>query len=202
MFQEALLRLDRCPHCQIAKPNMASLGNVTTYDANNRNPRRWWHYKCTTCGGVVLTVARYDNKHEMHSEILEIWPAPREVDIAVPARARSFLQQAITSIHAPAGAVMLAASAVDSMLKEKGLKNGSLYSRIDEAAKEHLITADMAKWAHEVRLEANDQRHADEDAALPDEADAERVIEFARALAQFLFVLPARVAAGRKPGTS
>lgn len=96
---------------------------------------------------------------------------------------------------------MLTASAVDSMLKEKGLKDGSLYKRIGEAADAHLITEEMAKWAHEVRLEANDQRHADENAALPNEANAERVIEFAFALAQFLFVLPARVAAGLDEAT-
>ncbi|HHX6610200.1 DUF4145 domain-containing protein [Pseudomonas aeruginosa] len=143
-----------------------------------------------------MTVAAIDPKTERYGPISGMWPAPREVDVAVPERAREFLEQAIASIHAPAGAVMLTASAVDSMLKEKGLKEGALYKRIGEAAKAHLITEEMAKWAHEVRLEANDQRHADENAALPNEADADRVIEFATALAQFLFVLPARVKAG------
>jgi hypothetical protein len=92
---------------------------------------------------------------------------------------------------------MLTASSVDAMLKEKGLKEGNLYKRIDAAAQQHLITAEMALWAHEVRLDANDQRHADEDAVMPNEADASKSIEFATALAQFLFVLPARVAQGR-----
>ena len=93
---------------------------------------------------------------------------------------------------------MLTASSVDAMLKEKGLKEGTLNSRIDEAAKKHLITQEMAAWAHEIRLDANDQRHADEAAPLPSEADADKVIEFAYALAQFLFVLPARIERGRK----
>ena len=93
---------------------------------------------------------------------------------------------------------MLAASAVDAMLKDKGLKTGSLYSRIDAAAKEHLITPEMATWAHEVRLEANDQRHVDETGPLPNDADAERVIAFAAAVAQFIYVLPAQVQRGRK----
>lgn len=94
---------------------------------------------------------------------------------------------------------MLTASAVDAMLKDKGYKDGSLSARIETAAKAHLITAEMAAWAHEIRLEANDQRHADEAASLPSAADAEKVIEFASALAQFLYVLPARVERGRKP---
>jgi hypothetical protein len=104
----------------------------------------------------------------------------------------------MASQHAPAGAVMLAASAVDAMLKDMGYKDGSLNTRIDSAARSHLITAEMAAWAHEIRLDANDQRHADEAAALPNAVDAAKVIEFASALAQFLYVLPARVERGRK----
>jgi hypothetical protein len=92
---------------------------------------------------------------------------------------------------------MLTAASIDAMLKEKSYKTGTLYSRIDQAARDHLITTEMAEWAHEVRLDANDERHADESRGLPGEQDALRAIDFARALAEFLFVLPARVASGR-----
>ena len=95
---------------------------------------------------------------------------------------------------------MLAASAVDAMLKQRGLTEGSLYSRIEKAAEQHLITGEMTKWAHAVRLDANDQRHADEAAQLPTEADAQRSIDFAAALAEILFVLPARVERGLQTG--
>jgi len=91
---------------------------------------------------------------------------------------------------------MLTASAVDAMLKAKGYSEGSLYIRIDKASKDHLITEEMAKWAHAVRLDANDQRHADEGSELPTEADAKRSIDFATSLAMFLFTLPARVSKG------
>ncbi|HXR06619.1 MAG TPA: DUF4145 domain-containing protein [Candidatus Acidoferrum sp.] len=104
------------------------------------------------------------------------------------------MEQAAGSLHVPAGALMLAASAVDAMLKAKGYtKDESLYARINQAVNDHLITEDMGKWAHEVRLEANDQRHVDEKSALPTGDDAKRVVEFAKSLALFLFVLPARV---------
>ena len=93
---------------------------------------------------------------------------------------------------------MLAASAVDAMLKEKGYVDGHLYPRINQAEHNHLITKDMAEWAHEVRLDANEQRHADKDAALPDSSDARRSIDFAQSLGQFLFVLPERVRCGRE----
>lgn len=192
------LPLQRCPHCHVAKPGLKYVNSVETENDRSSNSRCWYCFKCTTCGGVIMAVApvRPGGSH-MQFDITSIWPSPQVVDEAVPARARAFLEQAIASSHAPAGAVMLTASAVDAMLKEKGLKEGSLNARIKSAAGQHLITAEMATWAHEIRLDANDQRHADDGAALPDEADAAKAIEFATALAQFLFVLPARVARGR-----
>jgi hypothetical protein len=84
---------------------------------------------------------------------------------------------------------MLCSAGVDSMLKQKGFKDGSLRARIDQAAKEHFITPDMVKWAHQVRLDATEHRH-------PEEGDAERCLSFALALAEALYVLPARVTRG------
>ncbi|WP_419604186.1 DUF4145 domain-containing protein [Thiolapillus sp.] len=119
------------------------------------------------------------------------------VDETLPDKAKDLLEQAIdSSINAPAGAVMLTASSIDAMLKAKGLTEGSLYARIKKAAEQNLITEDMADWAHEVRLNANDQRHADESASLPTSEDAKRVIDFVQALGMVLFVLPARVRRG------
>ena len=128
-----------------------------------------------------------------------MWPQAESVSDALPEKPKSFLSQALSSLNAPSGAIMLAASAIDAMLKDKGYKKGTLNTRIDEAATKHLITDEMALWAHEIRLDANDQRHADENAPLPTEADAKKVIEFAKAMAEFLYVLPAMVTRGRKP---
>ena len=96
---------------------------------------------------------------------------------------------------------MLAASAVDAMLKEKSYRDGSLFARIDQASIDHVITAEMATWAHQVRLDANDERHADDGAELPDENDARLSVDFAKALAEFLFVLPSKVTRGLKATT-
>jgi hypothetical protein len=82
------------------------------------------------------------------------------------------------------------------MLKEKGLSHGSLKDRIDQAAASHLITDGMKQWAHQIRLDANDQRYASYPAALPTREDARRCLDFAIALADILYVLPARVTRG------
>lgn len=185
------LVLPRCPHCAVASPFLNRVHHFETNSHDSTNPRRWAIYVCGSCGGVVSACAANHNR-----PVSAFFPGSLEVDTEIPDRPRSFLQQANESLHAPAGAVMLSASAVDSMLKLKGYTQGSLYQRIESAVSDHLITAEMATWAHEVRLDANDQRHADEDADLPTEQDAKRVIEFSSALAEYLFVLPSRIQRG------
>ena len=189
------LDLKRCPHCNVALPHLVRVWGPHESKSHSGGNRRFWSsYNCQTCGGVILA-ASYNAQD---GRVREIYPQPTAISESIPERANAYLLQAIESIHAPTGAVILAASAVDSMLKNKNYKDGNLFSRIDKAAKDHLITEEMAKWAHEVRLDANEQRHADEESPLPTETDAKKAINFALALAEFLFVLPARVEKGRK----
>jgi hypothetical protein len=189
------LILDRCPHCSVANPNLLRKHHLETKDHGNQNRRVWSFYCCGRCGGIVTASAP-----EHNNEVLEIFPDSRKVSDDIPARARSYLEQAISSIHAPSGAVMLCASSVDAMLKNKGYSSGSLYKRIEKAVADNLITSEMAKWAHDVRLDANDERHADEEAIMPTEDDANRTIDFVSAFAEYLFVLPAKVKRGMNQG--
>lgn len=115
----------------------------------------------------------------------------------IPQRARDYLGQAMASGESPVGAVVLAASAVDSMLQNKNYSSGTLNEKINAAVVDHLITQDMADWAHNLRLDANAQRHPDLESALPNAEDAQRSIDFALALGEILFVLPARVTRGK-----
>ncbi len=185
------LVIDRCPHCSIANPNLNQIYRKDTTDHEGKNQRFWILYVCNKCGGMVIA-----NAWNYGQKTIQIFPSSTEISNDVPDRAKIFLEQSIASIHAPAGAVMLAASSVDAMLKEKGYNKGSLYNRIEKAVEEHLLTPEIAKWAHEVRLDANDQRHADEKASIPSGEDAKKAIDFTKAIAEYLFVLPARIQRG------
>ena len=185
------LVLPRCPHCSVASPNLFKQHALETTNHLQNNQRFWAFYRCGSCGGIVTASAAIHG-----GDVMDCFPEAPSAKDDIPERPRAFLQQAMESLHAPAGAVMLAGSAVDAMLKLKGYTDGSLYARIEKAAADHLITTEMARWAHEVRLDANDQRHADQAADLPSPNDAQRVIDFASAFAEFLFVLPSRVQRG------
>lgn len=187
------LQLERCPHCGVDQPNLTQVSRFETNDHRRDNPRTWAAYACARCGGVTLG---WQHQQDSDAQVRELFPPPQDVDEAIPQRGKAYLAQALNSINAPAGAVMLTASAVDAMLKAKGYADGPLHARIDKAAADHVITADMASWAHEVRLDANDHRSADAAASLPTTEDARHAIAFAMALGQFMFVLPSRVRRG------
>ena len=192
-YLESHLILERCPHCRVANPNIVQLTNFSTNSFDNSNLRYWAVYSCKRCGGAITAFSF--NKEDF---VQEMYPSEISIDDNIPEKARAFLTQAVDSLHAPSGAIMLAASAIDSMLKEKGLKDGKLYGRINKAAEKHLITESMAQWAHEVRLDANDERHADDNAELPDGKAAKKTVDFALALAEFLFIIPSKIERGIK----
>ena len=185
--------LPKCPWCNVDRPGLHLVFAHTSNQFDGSNKRFWKVYYCVRCGGLVTAASQ-----EEDGWAYEILPKPVQVDDAIPEPGNTYIEQALGSLHALSGAVMLAASAIDAMLKKKSYKEGSLKARIDKAAADHLITSNMALWAHNVRLDANEQRHADEEAPLPTAEDAQHSINFALALGEFLFVLPSRVKKGLK----
>ena len=167
----------------------------------NKTPACGPHIVVLSCGGIS-TAKGEGGSNSPGAYVVAIYPDLPTVDEEIPDTARRYLEQALEGLHAPDGAAMLAGSAVDAMLKEKGYGSGWLSVRIDEAAKDGVITQDMKKWADHVRLESNDPRHADENRPHLTEDDARQPIEFAQALGHFIFVLPKRVNRGIEKAVS
>jgi hypothetical protein len=130
------------------------------------------------------------------ARIETLYPATRSAAAEIPDPARRYLQQALETLHAPDAAAVMAGSAVDAMLKHLGLVEGSVYSRIEQAVCQHILTAPMGEWAHEVRLGSNRPRHADTENPHVSLRQAQQSVEFAEALGHFLFVLSSRVKKG------
>jgi hypothetical protein len=202
-----LSELDRCPQCGVAKPLLVFEHAIGDPLEATANAPIWICYRCTSCHNLVgiktlgqlqaLKLHPGAGMIQQRLTVFEIIPDLQVVDSDLPEKPRRYLSQAIASLHAPDGAVMLAGSAIDAMLKLKGLEAGSVYARIEKAVEQNILTKDMSDWAHAVRLEANKPRHADMDDPHATEEMARLTIEFTRALGDFLFVLPARVAKGR-----
>lgn len=187
--------LERCPHCKAHNPVLIELFQMANSgDYAGRNQRTWAYYRCATCGSFVSACAPQGGV-----EATDWFPRSDDVHSDVPGAVARFLQQALDTLNAPDGSIVMSASAIDAMLRIHGYTEGTLFSRIDKAAADHLITQDMAEWAHDVRLDANDIRHVNEASSIPTLDDARRAFDFAQTIAELLFVLPARVRRGRKP---
>jgi hypothetical protein len=171
-------------------------------DADQLRARAWAAYKCSTCAGVVLAKCGISTRQSkgygftINGHIDQLYPEPKTAHDDIPNPARTFLQQAYDTLHAPDAAAVMAGSAVDAMLKLHGLGDGSLYHRIDEALTKNILTKGMADWAHEVRLGSNRPRHADKNKPHVSREEAKQSVEFAEALGNFLFVLTAKIDRG------
>lgn len=202
--------LSRCPQCGTAKPTLV-LQHVVYKNAlstGHENWAAWAVYQCTSCLDVVCfetILPHYKELSQLQLQMIQrryngwnILPGfGTEALQDWPDTAKNFMQQAVESGSAPDGAVMLAGSAVDAMLKAKGLEKGTVYERINKAVVDGLLTEAMGEWAHAVRLASNNPRHADLNSPHATSAQAEASMEFAKALGQFLFALPAKVQRGK-----
>ena len=203
------LVLERCPWCGTARPTLKShtyhiKSHVPRTGAGKRGEFVWDLYWCTSCNKYIL--AQYEageqstdgSRYFEYFKLIKIFPGDLELSKDIPPKVSRFLKQARGSVAQPDGCIMLCSSTIDAMLKEKNLKKGTLHERLVQASEHHIITEDMKDWADHVRLESNDIRHVDNESDCPSTAEAEQCLEFAMALAEILFVLPARVTRGRK----
>lgn len=205
------LPLARCPHCAVANPSLLRKVEVETAPARSpmsgvASSLHWHVFVCQTCGGLVAGALAKEKGQYLPSPIAPIYhwliPSPAAVASSLPPRVAHYLGQARETLTSPSASVVMAASAVDAMLKAQGYKDGSLYARIEAAAQDGLITKAMAAVAHDVRLDANAERHVDDAAPAPTDQDAQRCFDFAEALAELMFVLPARVKRAKPAGTA
>lgn len=199
------LPVPRCPwrDCNIANP-LLEIAWKRPAIFKYGGYRYWAVYKCSSCDQMVMGTWLSLNDQsgypifdigDTYSGSLKYFPAGQSsLDESVPARVSRYLTQAQDTVAQPDACIMTSSSAIDAMLKEKGFADGSVSKRLGEAAKANVITQDMCDWGHHVRLEGNDSRHVDGDVPTTDEAS--QCLEFALALAEVLFVLPARVTRG------
>ena len=189
-----LTGVPQCPHCGVSAPVL-----LRVWASDNPLPRgdgqpasRWSAYSCTTCGHVV-TAKGNPLENAANPIIVAQYPpiwAPHE---SLPESVTRFLCQARNTLTNPDASVVMSAAAVDAMLKDYGLVEGSLYARIDQAVTNGILTGRMAEWAHRVRLDANSSRHADGTVPPMSRDDADRAFDFAEALGEYLYVLPSRM---------
>lgn len=187
------LPLERCPHCQIANPLLEEAWSV-----RHLHFSFWGVYRCSSCQKYVLATASGSresiNLFRVSDGALQVFPSSRyNLDDSIPDTAKRFLRQALNNVSNPDACLVMCGGAIDAMLQAKGIEADTLNLAIKDAVEKQIITKDMSDWAHRVRLESNDSRHPSGDASeVPTPDEAQQCFDFTLALADILFVLPAR----------
>lgn len=168
------------------------MSETPIFRSDGRKTSVWAVFSCSACGHLVTAKGSAGDSN-LNPYVVSIFPDVWEIAEVVPARVRNYLVQAHKTLSAPDASVVMSASSIDAMLKDHGLDKDSLYVRISEAVTKGILTENMAEWAHRVRLDANNPRHADTTTPHMSPIDAKRAFDFANALAEYLYLLPSRM---------
>jgi hypothetical protein len=192
------LPLAKCPHCKIANPNIAQLTEMKIVTDIYNQHQAWQLYYCASCASGIIAGGKYNiERTAMH--VNQIHPSPPD-DLSehIPKVAREYLTEARNGLHNSRSSIMASSTSIDAMLRDvlqdKGADGDTLYKRIKNAVKENILSEEMSNWAHQVRLNGNEQRHLEDKS--PALKDAQDCLDYAMMLAEILFVIPKRVQAG------
>ncbi len=170
-----------CPYCGVYSTISARAGADGHYI-----------YECDQCDKLFLLVI---NKGEIVDQYPKRIP---KYDQAIPSDVASDYVEAIKCFDVAAfkASVIMCRRALQTSVIGKGASNGRLVDQIDELCKKGIITEDIKNWAHEIRLTGNIGAHPD---GLEDVTpqDAEDLIRFTEEYLNYVYIMPAKVAAKR-----
>jgi hypothetical protein len=167
-------------------------------------------YRCANCAGFVHVFwSAAEFAHGMHGlynfNVLP-WPlnAKREPSENWPEGVNRFWIQAHDSLKNENwdAANLMARSALQFVVREKGSKEGNLKVQINDLASKEVLHPLMQEWAHEVRLLANESAHPEAPQPPPvTPQDARDIVNFLDYLLFYLYDLPKQIADYRKRKT-
>lgn len=198
-----------CPHCGVQKSSFTGNTILTTDDPlESRVP-----LSCSHCHEVIVVVtAHHDGFISMfqmsRDEIslnrsrvvipIRFYPAGAQHSApqAVPERIGRYFVEAKDNLSRGnyETCILLCGKTLDLATRDMD-QSWRLDKRIKKLADDGKITAEMAAWAEEIRIDRNDAVHDDVDFT---KSDAIEIIGFIEAFLNYLYTLPALVHARRQ----
>lgn len=177
-----------CPHC----------GTKTRLEVQARFQQGRHHYcirQCIECNEVVYATSDQDTLDDPFT----MYPTLR-ADAApeYPDNVRENFTEAIRSINGAnyKAAVIMTRSALQAATRALGASGKDLKSEIDDLANKNLIPDSLREWAHNIRDGGNLVAHPEPEKHVGKE-DADELVALAESIFEYLYVIPARVAARR-----
>ena len=195
-----------CPHCGTRRVSFSIVCESPRLKHQDSNV---WDClaDCANCTCSVLAVffmcddlrpteAAFRRDLARH-ELLRVSPSGPRIPEYVPENIAAFYDQGLDSLYRnfdAAGAMFRKSLDIALRMKFPDVE-GSLKQRIDRAAKQHMLTEDLAEWSHRIRLGGNTAIHEDRPYT---QEEAQHLQVFCDLVLRYLFTLPGMLAKARQ----
>jgi hypothetical protein len=167
--------------------------------ANSKKKLNFDLYQCRNCMAYVQvfwSAAEHSIGHPLYDFKVLPWPLgkPQPSENWPPDVQRFWVQS-----HSSLGgenwdaAAVMARSAVQITVRDKGAVGKSLYSEIEDLAAKGDLPPLMKEWSHEVRELGNDSAHPEPNKPAMTPQDARDIVQFLDSLLLYLYDFPKRV---------
>lgn len=188
-----------CAFCG-EKGNFGLAFHAEKKKANSSKKLNFDLYQCRNCMGFVhvLWSAQEFGSSMQGLYNFYVLPAPigkpRPSD-CWPENVQRYWTQAHEALRRESwdAAVVMARSALQLALRDKGAVKGTLYSEIENLASKGILPPLIKDWSHEVRDLGNDSAHPDSQAPQPSSQDAEDIVHFLDSTLMYLYDFPKHV---------
>lgn len=185
-----------CPTCE----SKVDAKLLATKQGGDGPPDETYFLSCPVCDGTILAYSEVvqvgDDEWDM-SRPRRLWPnaSVDETDMTLPKVVRKSLQEATTCYKAKAygASVVMSGRAIEALCHEHKTKAKNLAGGLKELKTQGIIDGRLFDWGEALRERRNIGAHASDEDISQD--DAKDVLEFAKAICEYVFVLSDRYAA-------
>ena len=198
-----------CAFCK-EQGNFALAHHAEKQKGSSKKKLNFDLYQCLNCMAYVhvfWSATEHSIGHSLYDFMVMPWPIGKaKPSENWPPDVQRFWGQAHESLgieNWDAAAVM-ARSAVQVTMRDKGAVGKDLYSEIEDLAAKGNLPPLVKEWSHEVRVLGNDSAHPKPNAPPTPPEDARDIVQFLDSLLLYLYDYPKRISdyrARRNPKT-
>jgi hypothetical protein len=185
-----------CPHCE--RPTTGEIRGLAIWDGSNGEyaeyapPTEWAFVQCNTCKHPIIHWREDYGEGFESDEAVVLYPAGRQLSLAVPTDLRAAWQEAQACFQAKAytATAVMVRRTLEGTCKEQGVDERTLALALRKLQAEGTIDGMLAEWANVLRAVGNEGAHfTGKDLSREEAADA---LSFAEALLDHIYVLKRR----------
>lgn len=194
--------LVECPKCN-AVVDGTVIGEREMPDAQGEPPYKVMLLACPVCQETVVGISEYvqvaQDDYDWDSPASRVWPSPPErFHGSIPALVRDPLMEASAclKVKAYSACAVMCGKALEGICRMYGDNKDMLGKGLDALKEQGVIDKRLYEWGCALRVARNVGAHASE--TVTTREDARDILDFAKAICEYVFVLTARYDAFKK----